>query len=75
MGVNEYALEFLVAERLAELRREAEAQQLAARRAPARGARLVARAFAWLRRLRPPQRPTPLTDARAVRWPRRAGTF
>src|SRR5205823_4838991 len=38
------------------------------------GARLAARAVAWLRRLRRRERQVPLTDARGARWPRRAGT-
>src|SRR5947209_2959662 len=40
----------------------------------ARGARLAARAVAWLRRLRRREQQVPLTDAPAARWPRRAGT-
>src|SRR2546427_1887870 len=74
VGVNEYVIEYLVREHLAELYRAAEADRLAARYPPARGARLAARAVAWLRRLRRRERQVPLTDARAARWPRRAGT-
>src|SRR5438034_6112772 len=74
VGVNEYALARIVRERLAELRRGAEAQRLIARSAPVRRARLVARLAAWLRRLRRHERQGPLTGARAARWPRRADT-
>ena len=74
MGVNEYVIEYLVREHLAEPYRTAEADRLAARYAAARGARLATRAVAWLRRLRLGERQVPLTDAPAARWPRRAGT-
>jgi hypothetical protein len=74
MGVNEYALEWFVRERLAELYRVAAAHRLAARCAPEPRASLAARAAAWLRRRRQHARCAPLTDARAARWPRRADT-
>ena len=74
MGVNEYALEYLVRERLAELQRGAEAQRLIARYGPVRRARFVARVAAWLRRLRRHERRVPLMGARAARSPRRADT-
>jgi len=67
VGVNEYVLEYLVRERLAELHRDAEAQRLAAARAGARRAALAARVRLWLSAVRRSRRPVPLTDTRAAR--------
>jgi len=67
VGVNEYALEYLVRERLAEIHRDAEAQRLAAARAGAGRAALAARVRLWLSAVRRSRRPVPLTDTRAAR--------
>jgi len=67
VGVNEYALEYLVRERLAEIHRDAEAQRLAAARAGAGRAALAARVRLWLSAVRRSRRPAPLTDTRAAR--------
>jgi hypothetical protein len=65
--MNEYALEYLVRERLAEIRRDAEAQRLAAARAGACRATLAARVRLWLSAVRGSRRPSPVTDTRAAR--------
>jgi hypothetical protein len=67
VGVNEYALEYLVRERLAEIRRDAEAQRLAAARAGVWRASLAARVRLWLSAVRGSRRPSPVTDTRAAR--------
>lgn len=67
MGVNEYALEFLVRERLAELYRDGETQRLAAARPGARRGVLAEWARRWLSAVRRPRRPASLTDTGAAR--------
>ena len=67
MGLNVYALECLMRERVAELHRAAEAQRMAAQRTDGRRAGLAERVRQWLSALRRAQRQVRLTGTPVAR--------